>query len=106
MQHTWADEQAFHAADPRRRVSGEVDLGATWRHAGCNDAYRVAWIRDTGELYACRADAYDGSCTDVEVLAVVQAEDDLDAMLFGWRDARHAADGLDWLRGRLELLAA
>ncbi len=105
MSHTWPDEQTFHAADPRRRMSSEVDLGATWRDGG-SDAYRVAWIRDTGELYACKADAYDGACTDVTVLAVVPSEDLLDSLLFGWRDARHAPDGLDWLRGRLELVPA
>jgi hypothetical protein len=106
MQHTWPDEQAFHAADRRRRVSAEVDLGATWRREGGSEAYRVAWIRDTGEVYACKADAYDGSCTDVEVLAVVPSEDLLDASLVGWRDARNAPDGLSWLRSRLELVAA
>ena len=106
MQQTWPDEQAFHSADARRRLSSEVDLGATWRYAGGSDAYRVAWIRDTGELYACKADAYDGPCTDVTVLAVVPGEDLLDTLLYGWRDARHADDGLDWLRGRLELVSA
>ena len=106
MQETWPDEQAFHAADPRRRQSSEVDLGATWRDADGHDAYRVAWLRDTGELYLCRADGYDGSCTDVSVLAVVPDEGLLDTLLFGWRDAKDAPDGLSWLRGRLELVSA
>lgn len=106
MHQTWPDEQAFHTADPRRRLSAEVDLGATWRRDGSNDAYRLAWLRETGELYLCRADGYDGSCTDVSVLAVLPTEDALDAALVGWRDARHAPDGLGWLLGRLELIRA
>jgi hypothetical protein len=106
VRETWPDEQSFHAADPRRRQSAEVDFGATWRYDGDGDAYRLAWIRETGELYLCRADGYDGSCTDVAVLAVVESEELLDALLFGWRDARNAHDGLNWLLGRLELIAA
>ena len=101
----WADEYAFHAADPRRRVSAEVDLGATWRVEGSNDAWRLSWIRDTGELYLCRADGHDGSCTDVSVVAVIARESDLDAMLEGWREHRTSPDGLSWLSGRLHPLA-
>jgi uncharacterized protein YndB with AHSA1/START domain len=106
VQQTWPDEQAFHAADSRRRMSAELDLGATWRYDGSGDAYRVAWLRETGELYACKADGYDGSCTDVCVLAVVPDEALVDTLLFGWQDARHAADGMNWLVGRLELVSA
>lgn len=104
MHQTWPDEQAFHTADPRRRLSAEVDFGATWRREGSNDAHRLAWLRETGELYLCRADGYDGSCTDVSVLAVL-TEDVLDRVLDGWREARHAPDGLAWLLGRLPLLS-
>ena len=106
MRETWPDEQAFHEADARRRSSSEVDLGATWRYEGQNDAHRVAWLRDTGELYLCKADGYDGSCTDVGVLAVIESEELLDTVLYGWQDARTAPDGLDWLLGRLELVSA
>ena len=105
MHQTWPDEAAFHAADPRRRLSSEVDLGATWRYDGDNEAHRVAWLRDTGELYLCRADGYDGSCSDVTVLALVPSEDMLDTVLYGWQSARDQADGLNWLQGRLELLS-
>jgi hypothetical protein len=106
VRETWPDEQAFHDADPRRRSSSEVDLGATWRFDGAADAHRLAWLRDTGELYLCKADGYDGSCTDVGVLAVVEGEALLDTVLFGWQDARTAPDGLNWLLGPLELLTA
>ncbi len=101
---TWPDEVAFHAVDPRRRTSAELDLGATWRHDGSNDAWRLGWVRDTGELYLCRADGYDGSCSDVSVLAVL-GEDELDARLDGWREQRTDPNGLAWLSGRLEVRA-
>ncbi len=100
------DEHAFTAADARRRTSGEVDFGATWRVAGSNDAWRLSWVRDTGELYLCRADGYDGSCTDVSVVAVVEREADLDALLDGWRSFRFDPDGLSWLAGRLTPVGA
>jgi hypothetical protein len=101
---TWVDEHEFCDADARRRTSAEVDFGATWRAAGSNDAWKVSWIRDTGELYLCRADGYDGSCTDVSVLAVLDRELDVDAVLDGWRDARFDPDGLAWLAARLDAL--
>lgn len=97
---TWPDETAFVADDPRRGRSDQLDLGATWRVAGSNDAWRVAWLRTTGELYVCRADGYDGSCTDVRLLAVVPRESDLDALLAGWRELRTDPDGLSWLVDR------
>ena len=103
---TWPDELSFHAEDPRRRTSSELDLGATWRWEGSNDAWRLAWIRDTGELYLCRADGYDGSCTDVSLLAVLPHECRVDALLEGWRDRRIDPDGLSWLIRRTTLVAA
>ena len=102
----WDDEPAFHAADPRRATSAEVDFGATWRWADANDAWRLSWIRDTGELYLCRADGHDGSCTDVSLIAVVAREADVDALLEGWRDYRTDPDGLSWLADRVRPLAA
>ena len=103
---TWTDEAAFHTDDPRRRLSLELDLGATWRRAGANDAGRLAWRRETGELYVCRADGYDGSCTDVLVLAVVHREQEVDAMLAGWREHRFDPDGLSWVVSRATRIAA
>lgn len=103
---TWPDEPAFHAEDPRRRTSAELDLGATWRWAGSNDAWRVSWIRDTAELYLCRADGHDGACSDVSVLAHVATEAEVDALLAGWRERRTDPDGLTWLVGRTSRVAA
>ena len=101
----YADESAFHAADPRRRSSDEVDLGATWRAPGSEDAWRLAWLRETGELYLCSAGGYPGPSSDVTVLAVM-SEADLDARLEGWREHRTDEDGLGWLQERLTPVAA
>lgn len=98
---TWPDEFAFIAEDPRRGRSDQIDLGATWRWAGSNDAWRLAWVRDTGELYLCRADGYDGTCSDVSLLAVPAREADLDALLEGWQDHRTDPDGLSWVVARV-----
>ena len=102
---SWPDELAFVTEDRRRRTSDQVDLGATWRAQGSNDAWRLSWLRDTGELYVCRADGYDGSCSDVRLLALVRSEAELDAMLDGWRELRTDPDGLSWLLGRVCPLA-
>lgn len=98
---TWPDEAAFIAADPRRRTASEVDLGATWRRPGSDDAWKLAWLAETGELFLCRLAGYPASCTDVTVLAVISSERDLDATLDGWREHRSDEDGLTWLAARL-----
>ena len=102
---TWPDEYAFTAEDPRRGRSDQLDLGATWRASGSNDAWRLAWLRDTGELFLCRADGHDGSCTDVSLLAVLPREQDVDHLLAGWREDRDDPDGLSWVLRRTVALA-
>ena len=102
---TWPDEPSFVEDDQRRGRSDVLDLGATWRWDGSNDAWRLAWVRDTGELFLCRADGHDGSCTDVSVLAVLPQERDVDAVLAGWRDHRTEPDGLSWVLRRTAVLA-
>ena len=101
----YPDEHAFQCADVRRRRSTEVDFGATWRVSGANDAWKLTWLVETGELYLCRTDGHAGSCSDVRVLAVL-SEPDLDALLAGWRDHRAVEDGLGWVLGRLAWVAA
>ena len=102
----WADEFAFVDEDRRRRTSDQLDLGATWRESTSNDAWRLSWLRDTGELYLCRADGHDGSCSEVSVLAVLPRERDVDALLEGWREHRTDPDGLSWLLRRTARLRA
>lgn len=106
MTVSYDDENAFHAADPRRRTSEEVDLGATWRAPGSDDVWRLAWLQQTGELYLCQAGGYPGPSSDVRVLTVVPTESALDGLLEGWREHRTDEDGLAWLRDRLTEIAA
>lgn len=101
MTLSYADEAVFQSADPRRRTSDEVDFGATWRSEGAGDAWRLAWLRETGELYLCLAGGYPGPSSHVRVLAVIPTEDALDALLVGWREHRTAEDGLAWLQTRV-----
>ncbi|MCW2600589.1 MAG: hypothetical protein JWM02_2418 [Frankiales bacterium] len=102
----YVDELAFHRADPRRRTSDEIDLGATWRAAGSDDAWRLAWLRDTGELYLCLAGGYPAPSSQVTVLAVIPSERTLDQLLVGWRQHSTDEDSLAWLRSRLPRVAA
>lgn len=102
--HLVLSEESF-LRDPRRRASDEVDLGGTWRAAGSPDTWRLAWLRATGELYACTTDGLDGSASCVRVLAVLADERAVDAALEGWRDARFAEDGLGWAMSRVALAA-
>ncbi|MCU1595933.1 MAG: hypothetical protein JWO12_3325 [Frankiales bacterium] len=102
----YADENVFQMADPRRRTSDEVDLGATWRGAGSDDVWRLAWLRETGELYLCTAAGFPGPSQQVSVLAVIPTEAALDQLLDGWREHRTDEDGLGWLRSRLSRRAA
>lgn len=106
MHVTYSDESAFLQADPRRRTSDELDLGATWRLPGSGDAWRLAWLRDTGELFLSRAGDFPAPPTEIRVLAVVPDEHGLDALLAGWREHRTDEDSLGWLSGRLTATAA
>lgn len=106
MTMSYRDESVFHSADPRRRTSDEVDLGATWRAAGSEDAWRLAWLRVTSELYLCQSGGYPGPSSDVVVLGIIPNEAALDALLDGWRDHRTDEDGLGWLWNRINPAAA
>lgn len=99
------DQHAFFDADPARRRSDEVELGATWR-AGTSETWTLSWLRDTGELYLVRNDSLVGAGSAVVVIAVVAAEAELDALLDGWQDARWHEQGLAWLGTRVGRTAA
>lgn len=101
MTASYADETAFHDADPRRRTSDEVDLGATWRSAGSPIVWRLGWLHETGELYLCQNVGFPGPSEDVRLLAVVPSETGLDVLLAGWQEHRADEDGLGWLSRRL-----
>jgi hypothetical protein len=95
--------EEFYDQDPRRRASDEVEFGREWYE---NDLrFEVAWVADTGEVYAM-AESYDrrGVTTEtvtVEILAVIEGRDAIDAALAGWRDALSQPESLAWVRARV-----
>ena len=105
------DLEEFYAADGRRWPSGESDYGYWYDHIP-PECWRVSYVRETGEVYACRTQ--DGEC--VRVLGVFPADDvddrngghwyrTLDRVLEGWPDHCRKPWGLTWLKERLRLAA-
>jgi hypothetical protein len=96
------DIEEFYEEDPRRQASEEIEFGREWSE---NDVrFEVAWIADTGELYAMaepysRREISTASVT-VEVLAVIKGRDAIDSVMTGWQDAMAKPNSLAWVRGR------
>jgi hypothetical protein len=97
------DVEEFYAEDARRQTSDEVDYGRAWREGDMQ--YEVAWVADTGELYAMAEPvsrkAITSSQVTVEVLAVIADRSAVDAALDGWREAMAQPDSLAWVRARV-----
>jgi hypothetical protein len=91
----------FHAADPARARSVEVGYGRPWRTGAFGPAYRVAWLQDTGELFAVHLGGIRAAGGRVELLAHVPDEAVLSDMLAGWGDVCGTFDSMRWLRGRV-----
>ncbi len=100
------DIEEFYEEDPRRQVSAEIDFGHEWSERGSR--FEVAWIADTGEVYAMAEPSVRKVTTDmvtVEVLAVVEGRDNITAALSGWQDAMATPDSLGWVRARVAAAA-
>jgi len=95
----------FYAADPRRPVSRERDVGLLWRDAADGPLHRAAWVCDTGELYLVRLGPSEEGGGEVEVLARVDDGERLERALEGWRDRCGAPRSLGWLRERARRLS-
>lgn len=97
------DVEEFYEQDPRRQTSDEVDYGRAWWEGDMQ--YEVAWIADTGELYAMAEPVSRKGITSaqvtIEVLAVIADRAQVDATLGGWQEAMPQADSLAWVRGRV-----
>jgi hypothetical protein len=96
------DVDEFYEQDPRRQTSDEVEFGREWREQDMR--FEVAWVADTGELYAM-AEPFDRrgittAAVTVEVLGVIAARAAVDEALDGWQDAMPRPDGLAWVRAR------
>jgi hypothetical protein len=109
------DLEEFYAADERRRRSAELEFGRDWHDE--NGRCAVSWIDDTGELYLMRepgagvwADAFGDMrarhvsehALGVEVLGVVTGRSAIEAVMSGWEQKMPEADGIAWLRDRVQ----
>jgi hypothetical protein len=97
------DIDQFYEQDPRRQASDEVEFGRGWSENGAR--FEVAWIADTGEVYAMAEPVSRRGITTesvtVEVLAVIEGRDAVETALAGWEDAMAEPDSLAWARGRV-----
>ncbi len=97
------DVEEFYEQDPRRQTSDEVEFGRAWREGDMQ--FEVAWVADTGEVYAMAEPvARKGISTSqvtVEVLGVIDGRDRVDAVMAGWQEALSGADSLAWVRARV-----
>ncbi len=111
------DIDEFYEADPRRRASAELELGAEWLDAD-DVRHELNYVEDTGELYVLREPAphvtedpfgglrvstppgYDKKMT-VHVIAHIPTKDDVHRILDGWQQHMTTPDGAQWLGDRL-----
>jgi hypothetical protein len=97
------DVDEFYEEDPRRRTSDEVEFGRRWREGDMQ--FEVAWVTDTGELYAMAEPVsrkgISSAQVTVEVLAVLAERAQVDAALGGWQEAMAQTDSLAWVRARV-----
>jgi hypothetical protein len=111
------DIDEFYEADPRRRSSAELELGAEWLDAD-NVRHELNYVEDTGELYVLREPSphetgdpfggihisvpagYDKKMT-VHVIAHIPTKDDVHRILAGWQDHMSDPDGAQWLGAQL-----
>jgi hypothetical protein len=113
------DIEEFYAADERRRKSAELEFGTDWNDA--NGRCGVSWVEDTGEVYVMReplASVTGSGAGDlelvnmsehalgVEVLGVVAGREAVESVMSGWEQKMPDADGIAWLRDRVQNAAA
>ena len=92
---------AFVAADPRRDLRTERELGDFWLADGFPAAaWRAAWLPRTGELYMQRIGGVPPSGR-VTVVARIADEAGLAARLAGWEDVAGTDGSVHWLLRRL-----
>src|ERR1700730_18367166 len=109
------DIEEFYAADERRRKSAELEFGRDWNDE--NGRSGVSWIEDTGEVYVMReptaavtgsgaGDLELGPMSDhglvVEGLGGVTGGPAVEGVMSGWEQKMGSADGIAWLRDRIE----
>jgi hypothetical protein len=93
--------QEFYASDPQRAQSREVRYGTLWREFAPVPAYRLAWVQNTGELYAVELSEPDERKDPVEVLGVLWSGPQVEACLAGWSERCGEQRSLLWARDRI-----
>ena len=105
IEHTYPSLEAFYAADRRRALSREQDVGLMWRGAR-QDSYRAAWVQDTGELYLLRHGEPAAGGGTVWLVARRFARHELLASLANYPKVCGRPDSLSWLLDRTATPAA
>ena len=99
--------ETFYRLDARRRASPEADFGCHWRQAGFTGQWKVAYVRDTGEIYAVQNNNH----TKNPLFVLGQFPPDpeevfyqsLEVALEGWTDnCTGNPEGLSWIVDKLE----
>src|SRR4051794_20222046 len=108
------DLEQFYNEDARRRHSEELEFGRDWTNEG--ERCEIAWVEDTGELYAMvepvvgmSADGLGGLHTSrpsdedmrVDVLGVINGRQAVEAVMSGWEAAMPEPNSLAWVRNRV-----
>ena len=97
------DIDEFYEQDPRRQTSDEVEFVREWSENGLQ--YEVAWVADTGEVYAMAEPysrrAISTESVTVEILGVIEGRDAVNSVLMGWQDAMSQPESLAWVRARV-----
>jgi hypothetical protein len=97
---TYLSLGAFYAADKRRDISREHDIGLWWLGVDWHaPRFRAAWVVETGELYVMQHEGTPGGGR-VDVLATGTLEE-IESRLDGWREIVGEWDSLRWLLERL-----
>ena len=95
--------QAFYDADPHRGCSPEADYGVHWRQHPWPGAWRVSYVKATGEVYALHQDQ--GPLLLLGWVAPDPQEiyyATLELILDGWPAVCGQRNGLDWVKERLD----
>ena len=97
---TYLSLGAFYAADKRRDISREHDVGLWWLgddwHA---PRFRAAWVAQTGELYLMQHEGTAGG-GQVEVLGRFRSFAELHRRMRGWEEVCGEPGSIDWLFSR------
>ena len=92
---------AFYAADRRRAVSRERDLGLWWRGDGpLSPTYRAGYVENTGELYLMQHEGTLGGGR-VDVLGRFTTFAEVRRLVTGWEDVCGERGSIRWLLERV-----